>query len=167
TLWGWWALWAVIGVAQAGSFYETCFAFLTRRLGPGARAAITHVTLVAGFAGTLAFPLGAFLGGQFGGQGALVALAAIVALVAVPVNLGGVVLLRRQERAAGIAAPPGLLGHHRRFRRDQPQSRHPADLCAGPVPRSRRRAGHGGGRRRLSRPGTGGRGDRAAFYRGA
>lgn len=112
SLWGWWGLWSVIGVAQAGSFYETCFAFLTRRLGPGARAAITHVTLVAGFAGTLAFPLGAVLGQAFGGQGALVALAGIVALVAVPVNLGGVVLLRRQERATGILAPkaaPGTL----------------------------------------------------------
>ena len=32
---GWLVLWAVIGVAQAGSLYETCFAFLTRRLGDG------------------------------------------------------------------------------------------------------------------------------------
>jgi len=55
---GWLALWAVVGVAQAGALYETCFAFLTRRLGTGARAAITRVTLVAGFAGTLAFPVG-------------------------------------------------------------------------------------------------------------
>lgn len=112
SLWGWWGLWAVVGVAQAGSFYETCFAFLTRRLGGGARAAITHVTLVAGFAGTLAFPLGAFLGQAFGGQGALVALAALVALVVVPVNLAGAVLLRRQERAAGLTLPapvPGAL----------------------------------------------------------
>lgn len=59
---GWLALWALIGVAQAGSLYETCFAFLTRRLGDGARAAITRVTLVAGFAGTLAFPLGHWWG---------------------------------------------------------------------------------------------------------
>lgn len=109
---GWLGLWAVIGIAQSGAFYETCFAFLTRRLGAGARAAITRVTLVAGFAGTLAFPMGAVLGRAFGGQGALIAMAAVVALGAVPVNLAGVLLLRRQARAEGLAPPapaPGAL----------------------------------------------------------
>lgn len=101
---GWLGLWAVIGVAQAGSLYETCFAFLTRRMGNGARAAITRVTLVAGFAGTLAFPLGHWLGEAFGGQGALIAFAGLVALV-MPINALAVRQLRRRERA-GQALPP-------------------------------------------------------------
>ncbi|HEY6918102.1 MAG TPA: MFS transporter, partial [Tabrizicola sp.] len=101
---GWLALWVVIGVAQSGSFYETCFAFLTRRLGDGARAAITRVTLVAGFAGTVAFPLGHWLGQALGGQGALVAFAGMMAL-AVPVNAVAVRQLRRRERA-GLSVPP-------------------------------------------------------------
>lgn len=107
---GWLALWAVIGIAQAGSLYETCFAFLTRRLGTGARAAITRVTLVAGFAGTVAFPLGHWLGRALGGQGALIAFAGLVALV-VPVNALAVRQLRRRERAGLVLAPtpPGTL----------------------------------------------------------
>lgn len=107
---GWLALWAVIGIAQAGSLYETCFAFLTRRLGEGARAAITRVTLVAGFAGTLAFPLGHWLGSVLGGQGALVAFAGLM-LVAVPLNLVAVRQLRRRERAGLVIppTPPGVL----------------------------------------------------------
>lgn len=107
---GWLALWAVIGVAQAGSLYETCFAFLTRRLGDGARAAITRVTLVAGFAGTLAFPLGHWLGDALGGQGALVAFAGLMVLV-VPLNTVAVRQLRRRERAGLVLppAPPGVL----------------------------------------------------------
>lgn len=107
---GWLGLWALIGVAQAGSLYETCFAFLTRRLGQGARAAITRVTLVAGFAGTLAFPLGHWLGRVLGGQGALVAFAALVLLV-MPLNAVAVRQLRRRERAGMVlpAAPPGVL----------------------------------------------------------
>lgn len=104
TLAGWLAMWALIGVAQAGSLYETCFAFLTRRMGLGARAAITRVTLVAGFAGTLAFPLGHWLGGKLGGQGALIAFAGLVALV-VPINAVAVRQLRKGERA-GLAVPP-------------------------------------------------------------
>jgi MFS family permease len=107
---GWLALWALIGVAQAGSLYETCFAFLTRRLGDGARVAITRVTLVAGFAGTLAFPLGHWLGTALGGQGALVAFAGLMALV-VPLNAIAVRQLRRRERAGLVMppAPPGVL----------------------------------------------------------
>lgn len=107
---GWLALWALIGVAQAGSLYETCFAFLTRRLGDGARAAITSVTLVAGFAGTLAFPLGHWLGSALGGQGALVVFAGLIFL-AMPLNALAVRQLRQRERAGQVTppSPPGIL----------------------------------------------------------
>ena len=107
----WLALWAVIGVAQAGCLYETCFAFLTRRLGDGARAAITKVTLVAGFASTLAFPLGDVLGRVYGGQGALVAFAILAVAVVVPVNALGVIRLRRLEgpKAARTPLDPGMV----------------------------------------------------------
>lgn len=110
SLTGWLALWALIGVAQAGSLYETCFAFLTRRLGDGARAAITRVTLVAGFAGTLAFPLGHWLGQVLGGQGALVVFAGLV-LLAAPLNAVAVRQLRQRERAGQAIppSPPGVL----------------------------------------------------------
>ncbi|WP_263626576.1 MFS transporter, partial [Xinfangfangia pollutisoli] len=103
---GWMAGWALVGLAQAGALYETCFSFLTRRLGTGARAAITRVTLVAGFAGTVAFPLGRVLGHAFGGQGALAVFAAIVALGVVPVNALAVLRLRRRARAAALQRPP-------------------------------------------------------------
>ena len=106
----WLLVWGVVGVAQAGCLYESCFAFLTRRLGLGARAAITKVTLVAGFAGTLTFPLGHVLGPVMGGQGALLAFAGMI-LLAVPVNLWAVRILRRMARQGlGRSAPePGAL----------------------------------------------------------
>lgn len=109
--WAWLGLWAVIGVAQAGCLYETCFAFLTRRLGLDARAAITRVTLVAGLASTLAFPLGAALGHQFGGRAALVAFAGLMLIGAVPANFVGVRWLRQLE-GAGLrvaAEAPGAM----------------------------------------------------------
>ncbi len=106
----WLLAWALIGVAQAGCLYETLFAFLTRRLGAGARAAITRVTLVAGFAGTLAFPLGHWVGGAFGGQGGMLVFAGVTAL-AVPCNWWAVRALRRRARtgAEPAADPPGVL----------------------------------------------------------
>jgi MFS family permease len=106
----WLLAWAVVGVAQAGCLYETCFAFLTRRLGQGARGAITRVTLVAGFAGTLAFPLGHWVGAAFGGQGGLLVFVGVV-LLAVPCNIWAVRSLRRGERAGmqHAPAPPGVV----------------------------------------------------------
>ena len=111
TPYAWIAGWLVIGVAQAGSFYETCFAFLTRRLGDGARGAITKVTLVAGFASTLSFPLGHAIGRAFGGQAALAAFAVLIVLGSVPVNMLGVARLRRLQGAklARPDAEPGVL----------------------------------------------------------
>ncbi len=96
---GWLAGWAAIGVAQAACLYEVCFAFLIRRLGAAARAAIVRVTLVAGFASTLAFPGFAALAEAFGGRGAVLAGAAAMLLGAVPLNIWGARVIRR-------AAPP-------------------------------------------------------------
>ncbi len=106
----WLLSWAAIGVAQAGCVYETCFAFLIRRLGMGARAAITRVTLVAGFAGTLAFPLGHWTGEALGGQGAMLVFAGVT-LLATPFHFLSVRSLRRRERAETVVAPtpPGTL----------------------------------------------------------
>jgi len=106
----WLLSWGLIGVAQAGAVYETLFAFLTRRMGSGARGAITRVTLVAGFAGTLAFPLGPVVGDRFGGQGGMLVFAALT-LAAMPCNLWAVRVLRRRDREELELAPtpPGTL----------------------------------------------------------
>lgn len=103
---GWIFGWSLIGVGQAGCLYETCFAFLTRRLGVGARAAITRVTLVAGFAGTLAFPLGHILASQSSGQHAMLAFALMIAGGVVPLNAVAVWQLRRGVRLGGARYLP-------------------------------------------------------------
>lgn len=109
----WWLiLWSLVGVAQAGCLYETCFAFLTRRLGVGARAAIVQVTLVAGFAGTLSFPLGHWLAAAFGASGALIGFACLMIFVGVPANLLGSRILRANSVLAGAergTAPKGMV----------------------------------------------------------
>jgi MFS family permease len=91
------ASWALIGLAQSVTLYETCFAFLIRRLGPHARAAIVRVTLVAGFASTIAFPAGAGLSAWIGWRGAVWVAAAIMALVLVPLFAVAGRMLRRVE----------------------------------------------------------------------
>jgi predicted MFS family arabinose efflux permease len=67
------------------------------------------VTLVAGFAGTLAFPLGHYLGRELGGQGALWPFAGLV-LVAAGLNaVAGRMLRQEGGRAKAPEPAPGVL----------------------------------------------------------
>jgi predicted MFS family arabinose efflux permease len=88
-------LWIAIGATQAACLYEPCFAFVTRVVAGQARAAITRITLVAGFASTLAFPLAATLADEFGWRGALLVFALIVGAIGAPMLFAGATLLEK------------------------------------------------------------------------
>lgn len=117
----WYLGWALVGPAMAASLYDTCFSFLARRLGAAAaRPAIVRVTLVAGLASTLAFPLGAALAQEFGWRGAFRGFALLELALAAPAMAWAGARLRRRERAAGGPRPPdppGLLRAALRTRR--------------------------------------------------
>lgn len=69
---------AGIGAMQAAALYEPAFAVIARRAGPlHARAGITAVTLWAGFASSVFFPLVEFLMAHIGWRGALQVLGGI------------------------------------------------------------------------------------------
>lgn len=98
--------WAGLGVAQAASQYEPCFALLIRRFGTDARAAITRVTLIGGFASTFAFPAGAALAEAFGWRVAVWVAAAVAVGLILPLNLIGARILAR-------GVPPAVPGRDR------------------------------------------------------
>jgi MFS family permease len=83
-LWQFYFIWSVIGIAISGVLYEPCFAILTRTFEKRARAAITRVTLVAGLAGTIAFPTSHILVSAFGWRICVVIFAIALALIAIP-----------------------------------------------------------------------------------
>ncbi len=112
----WIAGYLLVGLGQATTQFETCFALLTRRLGPAARGAIVKVTLVAGFSATIAFPLGDLLARHFGWQGAMWALAAIAVCVTVPLNVAGTALIQRRV-GREVADPPDPAGKASALRR--------------------------------------------------
>ncbi len=58
--------WAALGVGMAMGLYDPAFATLTGLYGRAARGPITGITLIAGFASTVGWPLSAFLNAQFG-----------------------------------------------------------------------------------------------------
>ncbi len=78
--------WIVLGIAMAMGLYDSAFAVLVRLYGESARSAITGITLIAGFASTVGWPLTAWLAENYGWRGACFAWAAINLLIALPLN---------------------------------------------------------------------------------
>jgi MFS family permease len=93
-VWQYLALWAVIGLAQAASLYEVAFGYLVRRFGAEARPRIIRVTLVAGFASTLAFPAGAALADAYGWRVAVMVAGAVMLLATAPLHWLGCRMIR-------------------------------------------------------------------------
>jgi predicted MFS family arabinose efflux permease len=118
TLWQFYAVWAALGLAMSLTLYDAAFALVIRGRDETARAAITAITLVAGFASTIAYPLTAWVSGGAGWRAAVWVLVALVLLAALPLSAYAA---RRLERDA---------------------SRHaPAEAAAGREPRLRHRPG--------------------------
>ncbi|WP_269497031.1 MFS transporter [Castellaniella sp. S9] len=85
-LWTMVAAWLLIGVAMGAGLYEAAFSCLVRLYGPQARGAITGITLIAGFASTVGWPLSAWMDLQFGWRGACFGWAVLHLLVGLPLN---------------------------------------------------------------------------------
>lgn len=84
-LWQFYAVWLILGLAMAGCLYEPCFALVTRARGKNAKSAIILITLVAGFASTISYPVVYTLAEAMGWRGAVVIGAAIMVLIVAPV----------------------------------------------------------------------------------
>ena len=94
--------WGVIGVAMAAGLYDAAFATLVRLYGHDARSSITGITLVAGFASTVGWPLTAWLELEFGWRGACLCWAGLHLLLGLPLNAS----LPRSGAAPGVNPVP-------------------------------------------------------------
>ena len=80
-------VWALLGVAMAGTLYEPAFAVVTRAFVGNHRRAIAVLTLFGGFASTVFWPLGQALIDAFGWRDTALAFGAINLLVCLPLHL--------------------------------------------------------------------------------
>ena len=78
--------WSVLGVGMALGLYDSAFATLTGLYGRAARGPITGITLIAGFASTIGWPLSAFLDAILGWRGTCLTWAALHLLIGLPLN---------------------------------------------------------------------------------
>jgi MFS family permease len=80
--------WLLIGVAMGAGLYEAAFAALVRLQGEAARDAITGITLLAGLASTVGWPLSGWMEAHIGWRGACLGWAALHLLLGLPLNIG-------------------------------------------------------------------------------
>jgi MFS family permease len=103
--------WTVLGVGIGMGLYDPAFATLTRLYGRDARSSITGITLIAGFASTIGWPLSALFLDEFGWRAACLVWAGLNMLLAAPVNWlaiprHGVPAALPQATTETAAAPP-------------------------------------------------------------
>jgi len=104
------AAWLVLGIGMGFGLYEAAFATVAGLYGRDARNAITGITLFAGFASTIGWPLSAALIDTFGWRGALLGWTALHLLLGLPFNR---LLVPRSPPPAPVAvsheaAPTGV-----------------------------------------------------------
>jgi predicted MFS family arabinose efflux permease len=84
---GLFAAWLLLGIAMSGGLYEAAFATLVRLYGKDSRNTITGITLIAGFASTVGWPLTTLLESEIGWRNACFVWAALHVVLGLPLNL--------------------------------------------------------------------------------
>jgi len=79
--------WMVMGLGMALGLYDIAFAALVNWFGAEAKRSITGVTLIAGFASTIGWPLTTWMAEQHGWRGACLFWAAAHLLITLPLHL--------------------------------------------------------------------------------
>jgi MFS family permease len=104
TEWQVWAAWGVIGVAMGSGLYDAAFATLVRLYPVSARNAITGITLIAGFASTVGWPLTQWGLDTFGWRGTCLGWAALHLVLGLPLH--SLLPRERVEHAPPVRAEP-------------------------------------------------------------
>ncbi|MBU67395.1 MAG: MFS transporter [Cupriavidus sp.] len=84
---GMFVAWVIIGIGMGSGLYEAAFATLVVLYGNRSRNAITGITLIAGFASTVGWPLSTFMESHIGWRGACLSWAALHLTLGLALNL--------------------------------------------------------------------------------
>lgn len=104
-----WLGWLVMGAGMGLGLYDAAFAALGRIYGEKARGPITGITLLAGFASTIGWPLTSWGVDAFGWRPTCMGWAAAHILLGLPLNLLVVPRLLRPAGGDPAAAPPAVV----------------------------------------------------------
>lgn len=100
------AAWLLLGIGMGMGLYDSAFATLGRIYGSSARRAITGITLLAGFASTVGWPLSAWGLETIGWRNTCFAWAAAHVVIGLPLNLFLLPSVPKQASQAEEASTP-------------------------------------------------------------
>ncbi len=108
SLWILAAAWLLLGIGMGLGLYDTAFAALGRIYGHAARGSITGITLFAGFASTIGWPLTALGLDRIGWRETCFAWAAAHILIGLPINLTVLPAFKPEARATEQPIKPRI-----------------------------------------------------------
>ena len=100
--------WLLLGVGMGAGLYDAAFAALGRIYGNAARRSITGITLIAGFASTVGWPLSAWGLETIGWRNTCFAWAAAHILIGLPINLLMLPAVKGAKAAVVAAVKPQI-----------------------------------------------------------
>jgi MFS family permease len=100
--------WLLLGVGMGAGLYDAAFAALGRIHGEAARRSITGITLIAGFASTVGWPLSAWGLETIGWRNTCLAWAAAHILIGLPINMLMLPAVQGAKAAVAAAVKPHL-----------------------------------------------------------
>ena len=89
-IWQFYVVWIFIGITLSGCLYEPCFSYLTKTYKENAKSPIIMVTLFAGFASTISYPVTNLLSNVFGWEIGIYIFSAALCIVTAPLFWFGV-----------------------------------------------------------------------------
>lgn len=112
---GLFAAWTVLGIGMSLGLYDAGFAALTALYGHNARGPITGITLFAGFASTVSWPLSTVLNDTLGWRETLLVWAALNLVIGLPLNLSLPVPARQAHHPDSAGPSVGWRPHKEMF----------------------------------------------------
>ena len=100
--------WLLLGIGMGAGLYDAAFAALGRIYGNEARRSITGITLIAGFASTIGWPLSAWGLETIGWRNTCFAWAAAHILIGLPLNLLMLPAVKGAKAAVAAAVKPHI-----------------------------------------------------------
>ena len=83
-IWQFYLIWFLIGCTLAGCLYQPCFSYLTRTFKEDAKNSIIMITLIAGFASTISYPICSIVSEFYSWETTIYLMSGILCLISAP-----------------------------------------------------------------------------------